>query len=172
MKVGTLAQIEVVAAESGVATATQNLITSQTNLQFQQLITKNAIARNFDDPVLTAAQVIPTDTMTLSTEPVPPAEELVNYALANRPELLESELNLSNNEINNKAAKNALLPTLDVVGYYGSSGLNNNYGDVFSSLVNRRARTRAPMFRCRFRSATARRRRTRSARSWSTARTS
>jgi len=139
VKVGTLAQIEVVAAESGVAAATQNLITSQTNLEFQQLITKNAIARNFDDPLLTAAQVIPTDTMILSTQPVPPAGELVNYALANRPELLESELNLSNNEITNKAAKNALLPTLDVVGYYGSSGLNNNYGDVFSSLVNRGA---------------------------------
>ena len=75
--------------------------------------------------------------MVLSNEPVPPAEELVNYALANRPELLESELNLRNNEINNKAAKNALLPTLDLVGYYGAAGLNNNYGDVFSSLVDR-----------------------------------
>jgi outer membrane protein TolC len=139
VKVGTLARIEVVAAESGVAAATQNLITSQTNLEYQQLITKNAIARNFDDPLLTAAQVIPTDTMVLSTQPVPPAGELVSYALANRPELLESELNLSNNEITNRAAKNALLPTLDVVGYYGSSGLNNNYGDVFSSLVNRGA---------------------------------
>ena len=129
----------VVAAQSSVATATQNLITSQTNLQYQQLITKNAIARNFNDPALTAAQVIPTDTMALSNEPVPPAEELVAYALANRPELLESELNLKNNEINNNAAKNALLPTLDLVGFYGSSGLNNNYGDVFNSLVNRNA---------------------------------
>ncbi len=139
VKVGTLARIEVVSAESSVAAATQNLITSQTNLEYQQLITKNAIARNFDDPLLTAAQVIPTDTMVLSNQPVPPAEELVKYALANRPELLESELNLSNNEITNKAAKNALLPTLDLVGYYGSSGLNNNYGDVFSNLVNRGA---------------------------------
>jgi len=139
VKIGTMPQIEVVSAESSVATATQNLINSQTNLQYQQLITKNAIARNFSDPALTAAEVIPTDTMTLSNEAVPPAEELVSYALANRPELMESELNLRNNEINNKAAKNALLPTLDVVGYYGSNGLNNNYGDVFSSLVNRGA---------------------------------
>ena len=35
----------------------------------EQLITKNAIARNFDDPELTAAAVIPTDTMALSDEP-------------------------------------------------------------------------------------------------------
>ncbi len=135
--IGTLAPIEVVSAESALAAAMQKLILSQTTLQYQQLITKNAIARNFNDPELTAAQVIPTDTMVLSNEPMPPAEELVNYALANRPELTESELNLRNNEINNKAAKNALLPTVDVVGYYGGAGLNNNYGDVFSNLVDR-----------------------------------
>jgi outer membrane protein len=137
VEIGTLAPIEVVSAQSSVASAMQKLIVSQTNLQFQQLITKNAIARNFNDPELTAAEVIPTDTMAVSNEAVPPAEELVTYALANRPELLESELNLRNGEINNKAAKNALLPTLDLVGYYGGSGLNNNYGDVFSNLVDR-----------------------------------
>lgn len=137
VEIGTLAPIEVVSAQSSVSAATQKLIVSQTNLQYQQLITKNAIARNFSDPALTAADVIPTDTMLLSDEPVQPAEELVNYALANRPELLESELNLRNGEINNKAAKNALLPVVDVVGFYGSSGLSNNYGDVFSSLVDR-----------------------------------
>jgi outer membrane protein TolC len=137
VEVGTLAQIEVVSAESAVAAATQNLIVSQTNLQYQQLITKNAISRNFSDPALTTAEVIPTDTMSLSSVLEPPAQELVDYALANRPELLESELNLRNGEINNKAAKNALLPTLDVVGYYAAQGLNDNYGDVFSSLVDR-----------------------------------
>jgi outer membrane protein TolC len=137
VEIGTLAPIEVVSAESSVAAATQNLIVSQTNLQYQQLITKNAIARNFSDPALTTADVLPTDTMLLSDEPLPPAEELVSYALANRPELMESELNLRNGDINNKAAKNALLPTVDVVGFYGSSGLSNNYGDVFSSLVDR-----------------------------------
>jgi outer membrane protein len=135
--IGTLAPIEVVSAESSVASATQNLITAETNLQLEQLITKNAIARNFDDPELTAAQVIPTDTMALSGEPEAPVDELVQYALENRPELLESALNLRNGEINNKAARNALLPTLDLVGYYAALGLNNNYGDTFSSLVNR-----------------------------------
>jgi outer membrane protein TolC len=137
VEIGTLAPIEVVSAQSSVSTATQKLITSQTNLQYQQLITKNAIARNFNDPQLTAAEVIPTDTMILSNEPVPPVEELVNYALANRPELLESELNLRNNQINNKAAKNALLPTLDLVGYYQASGQANGYGDTFTQMVNR-----------------------------------
>jgi len=135
--IGNMAPIEIYSAQSAVASAQQKLIVSQTNLQYQQLITKNAIARNFGDPELTAAQVIPTDTMALSNDPVPSAEELVSYALANRPDLQESELNLRNNEINNKAAKNALLPTLDLVAFYGSNGQAANFGDVFTNLVNR-----------------------------------
>ncbi len=137
VEIGTLAPIEVVSAQSAVASAMQKLITSQTTLQYQQLITKNAIARNFNDPALTSAEVIPTDTMALSAEPMQPVEELVNYALVHRPELIEYEITLQNNEINNKAARNALLPTLDVVGYYQGSGLASNYGDVFSSIVDR-----------------------------------
>ena len=137
VEIGTLAPIEVVSALSSVATAQQNLIVSETNMQYQQLITKNAIARNFNDPILTASEVIPTDTMVLSNEPLPPTEELVNYAMANRPELLESELNLRNNEINRSAAKNALLPTLDLVGYYGGVGQASNYGDAFTQILNR-----------------------------------
>jgi outer membrane protein len=137
VEIGTMAPIEVVQAQSQVAAATQNLITAQTGLAYQQLLMKNAIARNFNDPELTAAKVIPVDTMSLDNEPVAPAQDLVNYALANRPELIQSELNLRNGEINNAAAKNALLPTLDVVGFYGAAGLNNNYGDVFGNLANR-----------------------------------
>jgi outer membrane protein TolC len=137
VEIGTLAPIEVVSAESTVATAIQKLILSQTTLQLQQLYMKNAIARNFNDPALTAAEVIPTDTMVLSNEPEPPSEDLVNYAIANSPDMVQSEIALRNDEITNKAAKNGLLPTVDLVGYYGASGLANNYGDVFSSLVDR-----------------------------------
>ncbi len=137
VEIGTLAPIEVVSAKSSVASAEQKLIVSKTTLQYQQLIIKNAIARNFDDPQLTSAEVIPTDAMTLSDEALPPVDQLVNSALANRPELQESELNLRNNEINLKAAKNALLPTLDVVGYYAASGQASNYGDTFTQMVNR-----------------------------------
>jgi outer membrane protein TolC len=137
VEIGTLAPIEVVSAQSTVAAAQQKLILSQTTLQLQQLYIKNAIARNFNDPALTAAEVIPTDTMALSNETAPPTEELVNYALTNRPDLLQGEITLRNDQITNKAARNGLLPTVDLVGFYGSSGIANNYGDVFTGLVNR-----------------------------------
>ncbi|HET9696270.1 MAG TPA: TolC family protein, partial [Terriglobales bacterium] len=46
VEIGTLAPIEVVRAQSDLATRNQDLIVSQTNLQLQQLLIKNAISRN------------------------------------------------------------------------------------------------------------------------------
>ena len=63
VEIGTLAPITVVQSQSSVATAKQNLIVSQTNLQLQQLLMKNAITRNNTDPILATAPVIPTDTL-------------------------------------------------------------------------------------------------------------
>ena len=124
VQIGTLAPIEVVRAQSNVASASQDLIVSQTNLQLQQLLMKNAISRNLTDAQLMAAEVIPTDTMQLpDTEPVVPIDDLIADALNHRAELAESNINLTNAEITNKAAKNALLPTVDLVASYGTSAL-------------------------------------------------
>jgi outer membrane protein TolC len=127
VQIGTLAPIEVVRSQSAVATAKQDLIVSQTALQLQQLLTKNALARNLQDPVLSAAEVIPTDTMSLpSTEPVTPIQDLTNDALSHRWELAQSRIDLTNRDINKKAAKSALLPTLDLFAFYGASALGGN----------------------------------------------
>lgn len=124
VQIGSLAPIEVVRAQSTVATDQQNLITAQNNLQLQQLLMKNALSRNLHDPALADAEVIPTSTMQLpEQEPVIPTEDLVNDALGHRAELAESRIDLSNREINNKAVRNAQLPTLDLFAYYGGSGL-------------------------------------------------
>jgi outer membrane protein len=124
VQIGSLAPIETVRAQSTVATDQQNLITAQNNLQLQQLLMKNALSRNLQDPRLADAEVIPTSTMQLpESEPVIPTEELVNDALSHRAELAESRIDLTNREINNKAVSNAQMPTLDAFAYYGGSGL-------------------------------------------------
>ncbi len=81
VEIGTLAPIEVVRAQSTVATDQQQLTVAQTNLQLQQLLMKNALSRTLVDPKLADAEVIPTSTMQLpAQEPVTPIEELVNDA--------------------------------------------------------------------------------------------
>ena len=124
VEIGTLAPIEVVRAESGVAASNQALITAQTNLQLQELLMKNAITKNMSDPLLAAAHVVPTDTMTLpATEPVTPIQDLINDAFSHRPELAQSRIDLSNREITRKSTANLLLPSVDLVGWYGAAAL-------------------------------------------------
>jgi len=124
VQIGSLAPIEVVRAQSTVSSDQQTLIQAQNNLQLQQLLMKNALSRTLVDPVLADAEVIPTSTIVLpEQEPVIPTQDLVNDALGHRPELAESRIDLSNREINNKAIRNSMLPTLDLFAYYGGSGL-------------------------------------------------
>src|SRR6202790_4555834 len=127
VQIGTLAPIEVVRAQSTVATNQQTLTLALTNLQLQQLLMKNALSRTLVDPVLADAEVIPTSTMELpAQEPVIPTQELVNDALGHRPELAEARINLSNTDISNKAIRSSLLPTVDLFAYYGGQGLGGD----------------------------------------------
>jgi len=127
VEIGTLAPIEVVRAQSTVATNQQSLTVALTNLELQQLLMKNALSRALVDPTLADAEVIPTSTMELpAQEAVIPTQDLVNDALSHRPELSEARINLSNTDVSNKAIRNALLPTVDLFAYYGGQGLGGS----------------------------------------------
>jgi len=131
---GTLPPIQVVSAESTVSTDEQNLILAQTNLELQDLLMKNALSRNLEDPVLAGAEVIPTSVMQLpSQEPAVPIQDLINDALSHRAELAESRIDLNSREINNKAVRNAMLPTLGLYAYYGGSGIGGNVNPLVPS---------------------------------------
>ena len=127
-KVGTAPPIQVVSAQSTVSTDEQNLIVAQNNLQLQQLLMKNAISRSIEDPVLAEADVIPTSAMLIpQDEAVTPIQQMINEALQHRAELVESRIDLNSRDINNKAVRNAMLPTLQAFAYYGGSGVG---GDI------------------------------------------
>jgi len=124
VRIGTMAPITLAQAESGVASAKQNLILSQTNLQLEELLMKNAITKNLDDPVLAGAPVVPTDTLKPNEQyEVQPVQDLIDEALQARPEIATARINLTNLDISRKSLKNALQPTLDVYAFYGASGV-------------------------------------------------
>ncbi len=121
--IGTLAPITVVQSKSSVATARQNLILAQTNLQLQQLLMKNAVTRNTADSILAVAPVIPTDTLQIGEAfEVRPVEDLIQQALQVRPEIIQSRINLTNKKVGTKAIKSLLRPTVDLYAFYGASG--------------------------------------------------
>jgi outer membrane protein len=126
VEIGTLAPLDVVRAQSSVASAEQALIASKTNLQLQQLVMKNALTRSLpNNSSLVQAEVIPTDTVQVpEQENVPPVEQLIQMAFANRPDYKQQRITLQNNEINIKGVNNGLLPVVDLVAFYGASALS------------------------------------------------
>jgi outer membrane protein len=125
LEIGTLAPLDVVNSDSSAASDRQALIASKTNLEYQQLVMKQAIARNLNDPQLSQAPVIPTDRVALDRLPEEdmPVEDLVKQAYVNNPQIEQAVLNMKNNEITIKAFKNGLLPVVDAYAFYGGSAL-------------------------------------------------
>lgn len=127
LEIGSLAPLEVTRSESDLATNTQNLILAQTvQLQDEQIL-KNAISKDPLAPNIINVEIIPSD------RPTQPAaieaasfEEAIKEAFAKRPELQEQVYNLKNAEIDVRATKNALLPSLTANAFYQSSGLAGN----------------------------------------------
>jgi len=125
LEIGTMAPLDVLNADQSVASDKQALISSQSTLNFQQQIIKQAIARNLNDPALVAAAVIPTDRVSIEQIPEEkqPVDELVQEAFKQSPVLEQAALTLKNWEISLRGARNALLPTLDVYGFYSGTGV-------------------------------------------------
>lgn len=95
---------------------------------------KNALSRSIEDPTLAEADVVPTSTMQIpQEEAVTPIQDLINQALQHRAELVETRIDLNSRSINNKAVRNAMLPTLNAFAYYGGSGIG---GDVNPAVPN------------------------------------
>ena len=136
-QVGTVPPIQVVSAQSTVATGQQNLIVAQNNLQLQQLLMKNALSRSIEDPMFAEADVIPTSIMLVpQQEPVTPIQDLINDALQHRAELVESRIDLNSRDINIKAVRNAMLPTLQAFAYYGGSGVGGDVNPLVPNCAN------------------------------------
>ncbi|MGB9466292.1 MAG: TolC family protein [Candidatus Acidiferrum sp.] len=127
LEIGSLAPLDVTRSESEVATDTQNLIFAQTTqLQDEQTL-KNFISKDPLAANIINVEIIPTDRPTQpATIEATSFEEAIKEAFAKRPELQEEIYNLKNAEIDVRATKNALLPSLTANAFYLSAGLAGN----------------------------------------------
>ena len=136
LQIGTLAPLDVVNSDSAVATDKQALVTSQSNLEYQQLLMKQAIARNLNDPQLANAPVVPTDRVGLDRLPEEDmkVEDLVKEAFTLNPQVEQAVLELKNNEITIRGEKNGLLPIIDAFAFYGTSALAGSPNPNFTNI--------------------------------------
>jgi outer membrane protein TolC len=125
VEIGTLAPIEIVRAEAEVASS-QNLLTqAQTQVLQQETILKNALSRTgVMSPTVAEARIIPTDRLSIpDVEPIQPIQDLVAMAIAKRPEIAQTEVNIENTKIQMQGSKSQLLPSLDLVGTLQNNGI-------------------------------------------------
>ena len=131
LKLESIPEMDVLRAEAEGSRRDQELTVARTSLQLQETLMKNAITKSLDDPVLEAMPIIPTDRMeTIQPKAIPPIQDLISEALHGRPELAESDVDLVNRQISRRAARNALLPSLSLVGFYSGAGLAGTLNPV------------------------------------------
>jgi HAE1 family hydrophobic/amphiphilic exporter-1 len=118
---GLLAPIEVVAAQTQVATFQQGLAMAQQVLATAENNLKQMMASERSDPIWNTALIPETQ---LDTDAVPPTlEEALETALASRPELAESVINIAINKVNTRYYKDQMKPQVNAIATLAASGL-------------------------------------------------
>ncbi|HLK54025.1 MAG TPA: TolC family protein, partial [Candidatus Angelobacter sp.] len=117
VQVGTLAPIELMRVKALVSAAELDLVRSQGFLDQQEIILKTQLARKgIADPALRSAHIQPTSGILIpAVEQSPPADELVAEAMANRPDLAQAMLQVTNGKITVEGSRNQTLPQIDLI---------------------------------------------------------
>jgi outer membrane protein TolC len=124
VEIGTLAPIEVLSAQSEVATREADIIQAEVavkNAEDQLKILMNMSQEEEKEYV----SIIPVDTPRFEQKEIPLEEALV-IALNNRPDLKGLRIELQTQQFNLSVTKNQLLPALNLNASYWSPGISGN----------------------------------------------
>ncbi|MDY7109348.1 MAG: TolC family protein [Planctomycetota bacterium] len=132
---GAVAEIEIVRAEAGVADRLEAIIIAQTTIRRRQRDLKRLMNRD-DLPMNSPTEIALTsepDPMGLELDPV----ALSDYALANRMEMLELEIQLAIDASTVDFQRNAKLPLVTLDYNYTINGLGPSARDAFDQLPDK-----------------------------------
>lgn len=118
---GTLAPIQVVEAETQLATFQQNYYSAQAALTQAENALKVLILPD-RTATLWSSALVPVTSPDLNA-PVLPVADAVTEALANRPEMAEARLNTEISRTNARYYGNQIKPQVDLIATYASNGL-------------------------------------------------
>jgi outer membrane protein len=124
LQIGTLSSLDVLTAQSQVASDKQALVQAQSVQMQDETTLLNDITKDPLAPALMGAEIIPTTMIsTPDTGENVQIADAVKEAWQKRPELKQASLNLENAGTDVKATKNELLPSVNLFGEYIASGL-------------------------------------------------
>jgi len=123
-EIGTMAPLDVISAQAQVAAAQTQLIQAETARRQAEVVLLSVITKNPLAQGLSSLEIVPTDN-TYIPEVVEnvPLDQAVREALTDRPDYKQFQVTLDSDDINIRASRNAMLPTLNAFGQYGWTGL-------------------------------------------------
>ena len=123
LEIGTMAPLDVITAQSQLASDQQALVQAQTTQLLDETTLLVAITKNSLAAQLRGLEIVPTTTLFTPEVQEISLDDAVKEAWGKRPELQQAALNLKNAGVEVQATKNALLPTLNLFGLYQATGL-------------------------------------------------
>jgi outer membrane protein TolC len=143
VRVGTLAPLDVVAAESEVASRAEGVIVAESALRDAEDNIRRVIFPRYD-PADWAVRIVPTDRATADPVPVD-VEAAIRIALENRTDITALRKSIENAEIGIQFARNQVLPAViggtglvrDGLGGPVVEEIPGGYGDALDSVFGR-----------------------------------
>lgn len=137
-QLGALSGLDVITAESQVASAQNDLATSRANLLQDELTLKNTLSRTGPmDPALSSARIVTLDRITIpDADNLPALNSLVEQALAQRPDLAALKANITSAQISALGTENGVLPTAVAFGGTSNAGLDGTPVGGFKSKLS------------------------------------
>jgi outer membrane protein len=123
LEIGTMAPLDVITAQSQLATDQQALVQAQTTQLLDETTLLVAITKDPLSDTLNGLEIVPTTTIFNPNIENISLNDAVKEAWQKRPELQQAELNLKNAGVEVKATRNLLLPQANLFGEYQAAGL-------------------------------------------------
>lgn len=124
VEVGKLAPIEILNAETVVASRDADILQAEALIRRNEDVLKNLLNIS-EEGEMRAIEIVPLDKPSLIRKEIS-LEEALKEALEKRPELKMKKKNIETNELNLGVAKNQMLPGLDLQFSYWSPGLSGD----------------------------------------------
>ena len=131
---GAGVQADVFSAEAALADATSSIVTAESVVRGELRELKRII--NAPDLDLNSPILLRPESQPRFLQVKLDADALADRAVRDRMEILEAELNLLQQAVNVRLARNQLLPLLDLQYRYNANGLGESSGDSFDLLTD------------------------------------
>ena len=136
LKIGAVAQYDVLRSQEEVASQQQVLLTAGNTFSQDAQTMKAKISKTFTEQ-LAKVDIATTDKLPdPHPEDVPTLDEALKLAATHRPEIEQADLNLRNQAYTIQGTRNALLPSVQVFATYSFAGLGGALRPTFANVFD------------------------------------